>query len=367
MNISVSDLNAFLRCRRAWDLTSANRQSLRHKATPRPYLVTGSAVHAAIEGQANGRHPMEALEDYLDEETIRQREAYNQVVGSGPWPEEWAAFNEACDLARDLTRQYFDHYGYENPLVDLGLRYFASEASFRVPLRPGVDFVGTFDGLAVDIETGTRVFLVENKTAGQRPHVDGLQHSNQLVGYAWAFQMLTGKPVAGVVYNGIIKKLIQPPKVLKNGRFSVAKDALVTLRSFMTAVQESGADPVQYLDYIGFLEDREREGDDRFFVRQVLHFPQTQLQAWGMDLRRIVADMTDGPNIYPNFSNPQACAGCFVRDLCDAQQLGEDTDAINAQRYVKGAYGTVETVRHIQPQMVSSVADLVDSLRGQND
>lgn len=364
MNVSVSEINSYLRCRRAWNWTSANWQGLRHKKTPKPYFVTGSAVHAALEAQAEGRDPFTALEQYIAEETERQAAYYRETVGSDPWPEEWDKFNEAVELARVLTRQYFDRYGTDNPLDENGLRYVATEVSFKVPLDDADQdhLIGTWDGLAIS-EAG-QFYIVENKTLDNVPSPEALQQDNQLLGYVMAFRAITGLWPAGVLYNVIVKKVIKPPRVLNNGRLSVAKDQQTTLQAFLDALQAGGHDPFdeKYTEYLQYLAARETEGDERFFHRQFVSFTPTQVEQWSDMLRAVLAEMTAGPRIYPNFSNQQTCKNCVVRDLCQAQQHGEDVQPLIDQRYERGSYGTVENIRRVEPVMVSTPEELIEAL-----
>lgn len=358
-NVSVSEINSFLRCRRAWDLTSASRQSLRHKVTPKIYFVIGSAVHEAIDAQARGDDPFEYFEEFVQSERADRREAYESSVGKSPWANEMEDFEQSVVLARELVSQYFNHYGAENPLAAQGLKYVATEVPFSIPLGGGVNFVGTFDGIATDIETESVFYLVENKTAGRKPNIETIQTSNQFVGYNWAFRALTGVSPAGTLYNGILKRVIKPPKMLKSGALSVDKNASVTLKTFMEAINRGNHDPVKYLDYLEYLQEREANGDDRFFFREIFTYSNAQLDNWGETLELVSSEMTQSPVVYPNYTS---CEGCLVRDLCLAQDMGEDVDAVKRLRYEVKTYGTMEAVDGVTPDTVSSVSDLLEVL-----
>lgn len=367
-NVSVSEINSFLRCRRAWDLTSSSRQSLRHKVTPKIFFVIGLGVHEAIEANANGQDPFEALESYIRRELEDREQNYREAVGSSPWQSEMEEFDAAVSLARSLCRQYFDHYSLENPLAELGLKYVATEIPFSIPLENGMNFVGTFDGIATDIETESQFYLIENKTASVKPKMENIQNSNQFVGYNWAFRELTGTTPSGTLYNGILKKLIKSPKVLKSGALSVDKQALVTTKTFLEAIQRGGHEPVKYLEYLEYLQEREMNGDDRFFFREMFTYSNIQLDNWAEHVLIPVAaelydiQFPDSPvRVYPNFTS---CDGCLVRDICTAMQVGEDVDLVVSTRYKKGKYGTMDAVDGVTPDAVGSVSDLLEILNG---
>lgn len=361
-NISVSDINNFLNCRRAWDLTSTNRQSLRHKTTPKMFFVVGSAVHAAIEGQANGEDPLHSFEAYVSREREERKLAYREEVGSTPWQSEMESFDESVDLARSLVGQYFCHYSVENPLEDLGLKYVATEVPFSIPLREGVNFVGTFDGVATDIASESFFYLVENKTAARKPAMHDFWRRNQPIGYTWAFRTLTGHTPAGILYNGILKRVISSPKVLKSGKLSVDKSASVTTKTFLEAINRGGHEPTQYLEYLEFLQERETNGDDRFFHRELHSYSNHELDDWGESLISISHDMTDPAlRIYPNRNS---CSNCLVRDICEAMDYGEDVDSVVSTRYKLGKYGTMDAVDGATPVQVSSPSELIEYLKG---
>lgn len=361
MNISVSEINSFLRCRRSWDLTSASRQSLRHKVTPKMFFVVGSSVHEAIDAQARGDDPFEYFEEYVNTERTNRRETYESIVGTSPWANEMEEFESSVVLARQLVIQYFDRYSIENPLAEQGLKYVATEVPFSIPLGGDVNFVGTFDGIATDIETESVFYLVENKTAGRKPNIELLQTANQFVGYNWAFRRLTGVTPAGTLYNGLLKRIIKLPKMLKSGALSVDKSASVTLKTFMEAIQRGNHDPVKYLEYLEFLQQREAHGDDRFFFREIFTYSNGQLDRWGETLELISQEISHQPVVYPNYTS---CEGCLVRDLCLAKDMGEDVDAIKQLRYEVKTYGTMEAVDGVTPDVVGSIPDLLEVLRG---
>lgn len=363
--VSISEINQYLKCRRAWDFTSNNRQSLRHKVTPKIYFTVGSGVHEAIEAQARGKNPFTALEDYIDKELQDRVNNYREVTGQKVWKEELKEFEDSADLSRKITDQYFKNYGFENPLEDQGLKYVAVEVPFSIPVmnteKGTVYLVGTFDGIATDIETESLFYLVENKTAAQKPDEDTVQYGNQFVGYNWAFRVLTGVSPSGTLYNGILKKVIEYPKILKNGELSQNKSASVTLRSFLEMVERGGYDIDKYLDYIEHLSQREANGDTRFFFRQMFHYSNTQLDNWYENTFKVINEMTGDPVIYPNFTS---CQFCTVKDLCHTLVQNESVDVLIEQRYKVGSYGTMDAVKGT-PELLhtGSTEELINALR----
>jgi hypothetical protein len=347
MHISISEMQNYLRCKRLWDYSSVSRKSLRSKTTGTTFF-TGSAVHAGIEANIKGEDYRKGLTDYV-----------NSV--------EHEVAEEDLDFASDLLTQYFDHYGTENPLDDQDLTYLGAEVSFKIPLDimdpegEPVNFVGTWDAVAEDSRGG--IWLVENKTAAKRADIEHLQYNNQVIGYSWAFQVLTGIPVKGVLYNGIIKRLIQPTKILKSGKLSQDKNASTTVEEFAKALSQTGSDPVQYMDYLQYLE---AQGVERFFMREKLYPVQNQLENFGHRLDTVCREMVDSPRIYPTIPW-NGCTDCRFRDLCHSEERGMAVDVLIQTKYEVGSYGTMQAVDRITPDMVQSKEDLIEVLRSNNE
>lgn len=376
---SVSDVMTFLSCREKWDLSSPNRQSLRHTASPRMYLTQGTAMHEAIDAQAKRpgdmNVPLEAADGFLTAERELKVEDIKRRTGFAPWPVEMAEWDEAAAFTQRLIGQYFDHYGVDNPLADQKMEYIATEVPFKIDITdwfPDVHpswqyfFVGTFDGIARDEHNN--LWLVENKTYGQKPDLTDLVVHFQTTGYAVAWEMLTGLPLTGALYNGVAKKLIQPPRRLKDGSLSSDKRQQTTYTAFVKAMKADGI-PLshpKYQDILKKLSDLDKQGDDRFFYRESFYFNETQIRTWTEEFKSIVKEMANDPAIYRTVPfkgcGPQG-ADCWWRDVCFAKHTGQDVQQLIDTRYTVGSYGTIEAVDGHQAIHVSSVEELREALK----
>lgn len=359
-----------------WDISSPNRQSLRHRATPRFYLSAGVALHAAIEEQQRSSAgltsvgPLRAAEDYLSQERLSRVEQIRRETGFDPWPVEMKEWDEKADLTRSLVKQYFDHYGYDNPLADQGMEYIATEVPFKIDVSdltgiPGAFFVGTFDGIAKDAEDN--LWLVENKSYSAKPDLKDLQVHFQTTGYAVAWEMLTGIPLVGALYNGVAKKLIKEPRRLKAGGLSVDIAQQTTLGLYLAAIKAIGDSPTnpKYDKILAKLENIEKQGDDRFFYRESFYYNETQIENWTREFSDIVQEMDSNPRIYRTVSfkgcGPQG-ADCWWQDVCFAKHTGQDVQQLIDLRYEVGSYGTIEAVEGVEPFQVSSIVELREAL-----
>jgi len=372
---SVSDVGTFLACREKWDLSSPNRQSLRHNATPRMYLTQGTALHAAIDANAKAPDdimvPLRAADDFLEAEREAKVADIKRRTGFAPWPAEMVDWDDAADLTKKLVWQYFDHYGVENPLADLSMEYIATEVPFKIDISDlvGIEdayFVGTFDGIARD--DMSNLWLVENKSYGQKPDLQDLMVHFQTTGYAVAWSMLTGSALTGAIYNGITKKLIQEPRRLKDGSLSADVRQQTTFSRYLKALLERGEDPAnpKYEKILSKLQEIERQGDTRFFYREKFYFNDTQTENWIREFVDIVNEMANEPRIYRTVSfkgcGPQG-ADCWWRDICFAKHTGQDVQQLIDKGYSKGSYGTIEAVDGHESIMVTSIEELREALK----
>jgi hypothetical protein len=336
----------------------------------------GTALHEAIDFAAKNPYdadPVRVADGYLYEERLKQEEAYKKETGFSPWPAELRDFDEAAELTLALVKQYFDHYGVENPLADQGLEYIGTEVPFKVDISrwigiPDSWFVGTFDGIAADAQGN--LFLVENKTYSQKPDLQDLQVHFQSTGYAFAWSLLTRINLVGCLYNGIAKKLIKEPKRLKNGTLSTDVRQQTTFDLYVREMERDGIslDDPKYEKILKHLLDIKEQGDTRFFYREKFYYNENQLNSWVEDFVAICREMAHEPRIYrtvPYNGCGKQGADCWWRDLCFAKHTGQDVDMLIEDKYEVGSYGTIEevSVDGLETVMVSSLDELKETLR----
>src|SRR5690606_31561945 len=210
--------------------------------------------------------------------------------------------------------------------------------------------------------------LVENKTYQTKPDLKDLQVHFQTTGYAVAWQMLTGIPLVGALYNGVAKKLIAHPRRLKDGSLSADKRQQTTYDPLTAEVKRDRLtiQPPKYQDILAKLKGIKDQGDDRFFYRESFYFNEAQVENWTREFVDIVREMDNDPKIYRTVSfkgcGPQG-ADCWWQDICFAKHTGQDVDLLLEQTYEVGSYGTIERVDGVSAVNVSSRAELREALR----
>jgi hypothetical protein len=363
--VSVTELQDFMRCRWQWDTISPNRQSPQPRGAPRIELHLGSAVHHAIERQADGKDPLVALRKWYESERRKIGKEYLKRVGTAMSAQETARLEQSAQLAEAMVQHYFQRYG-DRPIAPL--TYAATELSWRIPTsivsKDGreVYIVGTCDGVGMDPDGG--LWVIEHKTYGQKPDLRWLQTDHQITGYGWAIGILLGQPIQGVLYDGLMKKAPQMPRTLQNGNLSQEMNASVSFHSYLRAIRKHhglGDDEIAPAMYHGFLrrlKERDSQEQTPFFTRKEINLTAHQIRRWASDAFGILEDIADDPRIYKNF-RWEGCWDCFVADLCHADQKGADVEYIKETGYEVSDYRwQYANMLEVSPEQVGSLEEL---------
>lgn len=294
----------------------------------------GTLVHAILEDQARhgGEPEIEAMISVAEDQLESQ---YRSVVGAGWSDVERVVVQESRLLVTGMMDRYFQRWGTSHPLGE-HFRYVHAELTFRIPI-PGTEnhLRGTIDGVAVD-DLAQQVWLVEHKTFGDYPaKLEDLQVNYQLLAYCWAAWQLLGYPVAGIIYDGISKKVPHMPDIVERGKRVSRQWITTTGDMYREAIRSVGGDVLDpyYADILAKLDARDESREGGFFIRHRLRFTREALRQFESELVAIAEMMSDTDvKIIPNFIW-QGCYDCGFRDLCTATQLREDVEWIVQERY----------------------------------
>lgn len=251
MRISATEINEFLRCRRAWSYGSPNRGNFR-PMEPATALWLGEGVHTALEEfYRDGTDPIETFIRYVA--TLK--------VG---WEVEGVMVNEATSskafkLGVTMLQGYLARYG-ATPEDDIdGISVLVTEQEFAVAIPETADgwLVGRMDGLLRD-KIG-RLWLLEHKTYSMLPDSTSTHVLNpQISCYVWATQTLInegafahlgiepGERIHGALYNGLRKKepgpQIQHPLFMREW-VTRSPQELEDFAAYLYAVHEEMTNP----------------------------------------------------------------------------------------------------------------------------
>jgi hypothetical protein len=229
-------------------------------------------------------------------------------------------------------QHYFNYYGSSRPLGK-DMEYIVAEVTFRVPI-PGTKnyFRGTIDGIAKHIPTGD-IYIVEHKTYAKEPaQLLKLQTDPQIISYVWAAEALLGQPIAGVVYDGIAKRVPAIPNINTDGSLSKAW-ILTTAETYYAAVKALGLEVDPYVDLLNRLHERDKSDNNAFFRRHKVRYSRASIESQVADLAAISREMASKHLVcYPTFPWT-GCFDCNFRDLCEAMQKRGKLDSIIRNRY----------------------------------
>lgn len=332
MIVSVTEVESFKRCRRAWDYGSFNRQALTPIIQSKPYLDLGSMVHKALAYWT--QKPNSNLTHVFDAVSIQHYnkvwEQYKAKTGSTPTEEETQPLQDAITLGGAMMANYQEYY--KQPLPS-HLTFCSPEQEIWIPI-PGTEYncciLQTLEGSApCESCNGTgigrhylkarldalaqdshgNVYVVERKTYDKRPNLSLLERSDQFVGYVWVAQQLNIGPVIGIAYDGLWKRDKPPQKPKKL--------------------------PI-----------------DALFCRAIIEPAQDEINEYGRELAETVQDMANQPRLYKN-RVWQGCWDCSFEYLCGIQSMDGDYKGIIETQFMRR---TEDDVSDIAAQVESAGA-----------
>lgn len=386
--IHVSDIGAFLQCRRQWNWTSEHRGNLEPKRPYMPFL-TGRAVHLCIERfLAYGEKHADVLPGFLSDELdqVRYREltpeekAQREALGVVTDDEDrvetdlWAEIEPQVAEQMELVRGMMDHYyewedNQKGPFSYRNLEVITMEQAFRVPIlhhatKPAdfgsiekwhpfdkAVFAGRLDGIVRRRDTG-QVYIREDKTTRAIPsRVRLLANEYQPTGYSYAFRLMfpeLASKFSGVMYTLISKRVPKMPKVLVNGMLSQdVKDQ--SFESFVRAIEihhgEAATNDFIAAHYGPTVMALHKSGNsgNTFFERHIVNRSDVAINQWQEYMTNFASNMLS-PDL-PVYPTPgYHCSYCFMNEPCISfQNHGQAiTDMILQDNYRQRPPRTVE-------------------------
>lgn len=332
-SIHVSDIQAFLQCRRAWNFSSNLRQ---HLTTIEPYkpFYLGTVVHKYFENWYKPQHPLE------------------------PTNKEWMytadelrAMPNALPEFIDFGAQLFEHYLlWVQSLAPTPVSYsddqfqvLSVEQDFNVPIytprgtpSSTIRFAGRVDGVWRSKVDG-KLYLHEIKTTSSIDNRIGqLQFEMQPTAYMLAMSEVYNEPIAGVVYTLLRKKLPVEPDILKNGMLSQNKGIDTTPELYIAAVRKHhpGITNAEIKLKYGEILNQLLNQPNRFFRRVLVTRSTAQLDEMRNTLYQIARDMTNPRlTVYP--SPGYFCSNCLFQTPCVAMSNGQPVAPILLQHYTR--------------------------------
>lgn len=325
--IHISDVTAFLQCRRAWNWSSNLRQ---HLTTVQPYgpFYLGTVVH-------------KILEKWYDPNGLKVHASGRAIVELRQQPN---AIDEFIDFGRDM----FDHYltwqnNDRSEFNDLNLNFLAVEKPVKMPIYTPrgtasnkFEFVGKVDGV-IRHWGNNKLYLHEIKTCKSiDSRIEQLNFEIQPTAYMLAAEHEYNEPIAGVIYTLIRKKLPVEPDVLGNGTLSKNKAIDTTADCYLSCVrrQHPGITAAEIKSIYGDVLSNLLNQPNKFFRRVLVTRSQSQLVEMRRMLYDVARDMTNAR--LPLYTNPgYFCNNCQFQMPCVALSSGQSIDPILSQHYIR--------------------------------
>jgi hypothetical protein len=346
-SIHITDVNAFKQCRRAWNWSSSLRANLAPKERYQPYYL-GTLVHFGLEMKYRFNTPAnQAIYSYLEAATSFEV-PYDQIIASVP-PAELDTIN----LATGMLNHYALWQQYDQTwLADAEFDFIAPEQDFKRVLwkntRRAIYHAGRYDGIVLHRATG-KYYLWEIKTTRSlSERTKQLTFDAQTDTYLLAAQEVLDKPIEGIIYTLLRKKLPENPKVLANNMLSTNVRVDTTPEHFLDFANTHHAHlaldarkatiATNYSDVIQGLLNQ----PNKYFARILVQRSQRALEISSTELKQVAQAMIDRRTpIYA--SDGPHCLYCSFRVPCTMMRNGDDYQSYLAALYTRKDQGNEET------------------------
>lgn len=315
---------------------------MQHKDRVAWALIFGECIHFGLQGYytKNRRKVKDALTWFNDawaREDYLLQQKYGALYSLGI-EEEWCNWRET---GRTMLT-YYDMYDKQSEFQWDKVLYVANveERIFADILDPSGDHLEGLPLLSgrpdLVVERKDGIWVVDHKTAASAYDARALDIDDQLTGLCYLWYRNEGVVVRGALYNALIKSPPSPPRLLKDGSLSKAKDQRTTYDLYIQALKDNGfkrTDP-DYREILNFLREK---GWRQFFLRDVVHRNIEELMSFENRLYNEYLDMSvaaqDEEKAYPNPSQFN-CPGCGVLPICQAMEEQGRVDWLRETSYV---------------------------------
>jgi hypothetical protein len=167
-------------------------------------------------------------------------------------------------------------------------------------------------------------YILDYKT-GSQPTGKALELADQPTGYSYIYWRITDELPRGVFIEGLLKKMPEEPRILKNGSLSTAKNQNTIPALYEATMRQMGL--MKSKEHLECLAALQAQGWDGYFEREMTARNAEQIINYEKHLAYIVADMLDviedPERAYPSPSQMR-CPRCPLINVCMAMEDGGD-------------------------------------------
>lgn len=307
--VSQSKVKTWRRCHYAYHLRYV--EELRKIKKSRP-LQFGTMVHRMLEVEAEGDDPMEALNEYAEENSKMfkaEREEYGEIV----------------DDVRQIMTEYFSYYPPKNLKFERR-NGKSGEHEFEIEILPDVIWNGKIDATG---KTPNKLkWIVERKTFSRKPDEFTRWSSIQSATYLQAVDMMGWGSYDGMCWDYIRSKPPARPGLLKDGKISFKNiDTLpITVRE---TAKELGLKPKDYKPLLIKAEERLPDWFER------VHTPVDRGVVNGLfdDFVFSIKEMVAGHGKVKDKNIERHCMWCDYNSICSAELQSLDVDYVRQKEF----------------------------------
>lgn len=331
--VRVTEVSKFKECRRAWYLGEI--RGLVPKAV-QDFFWFGDKMHIGLQIFAATGDIEKAITAFLEASSASIPDLEKGY--GGMWPEMEPMFQEMVTMGKAILHNYaiFERAtGMKLMTTHLEERLFVPirTASGKSALKGMPQLSARMDRVVVDERDGREYMVDYKNSTHQWTEGRGLELDEQTTGYHYEFWRTRNYLPAGMIYDTLLKKVPNEPKILKNGTLSKDKDQGTTYELYMEAIKAQGANPAEYAEILQILRE---QGWSKFFKREITHRNMEQIRSYERDLYHTFQDMRavaqNPAKAYPNPS-PMRCPRCPFRDVCLAMNDGSDAEDMIKARF----------------------------------
>lgn len=332
--IHTSGRLQFKRCRRKWLFNTIWR--IQQLDAANIHLWFGTGFHFALEDYHGHKQFASPIDAFM---------AYYNSFSHDELPAE---AEEMIPIAEGMFDHYINYWlkqrGGEfktlyvdgKPQVEVDFTILLPEISRKLGLpEDAIEYRGTVDRV---VEDSNGDLWVEDYKTAKRIDTSKLETDTQISVYRWAAESWFGTPFEGVLYTQFAKKSPQPPRVLKSGNLSIAKNQNTSHGLYREALLErypDGKFPEEYVEMLAYLAEQESPEGDKFIRRDQVWRNEAQAYSEYWHIYKEILDMHHAYKndlIYPNHTRD--CSwDCDYRILCIAMDDGSDWKHLHDTMY----------------------------------
>jgi CRISPR/Cas system-associated exonuclease Cas4 (RecB family) len=323
--LSFSEIQTAMSCWAAWDYRYGGRlagSTLKRKSVA-AVLSNGRAWGAAVAAWHAAPTPFDLFHDsspmlarWVAHQALRR--SIERDVADSIERSVWVGPESEAERTDQLAA-ILDHYCSTAEKLP-NLTRLEGELMTPIPSRSGrrastrYRFHGFLDGFST-LENGEE-WLVEFKFRSKLSARNQVELSRQVKWYAWAYQQIAGRPVAGVFVDERLNEAPKPARIVKGhkkGTFTPSHDKaqMTTPENYIALCQEF--DVKTHDDVVESLRARDWQRRHR------VSFRQSELEEAGRELTSsgLLIGALDRGEFYPvRNAKPGNCSNCDFKAIC---------------------------------------------------